>query len=94
MLREFDPRSREAGDLDVPDPYYGGDEGFDEVLDLVDAGTRGLLEALRARGPRLTSRTRWAPPRGAPVTEQPARGRRLHQRGLVRRARGRAAGCS
>ena len=50
MLREFDARSREAGDLDVPDPYYGGDEGFDEVLDLVDAGTRGLLEELRAEG--------------------------------------------
>ena len=50
MLREFDPRSRDAGDLDVPDPYYGGDDGFEEVLDLVDAGTRGLLERLRAEG--------------------------------------------
>ena len=49
LLREFDPAS-EGGDLDVPDPYYGGDEGFDHVLDLVDAATRGLLDSLRAAG--------------------------------------------
>jgi protein-tyrosine phosphatase len=48
MLREFDPRSRGAEDLDVPDPYYGGPDGFDEVLDLVDAGARGLLDEIRA----------------------------------------------
>lgn len=28
---------------DVPDPYYGGDEGFEEVLDIVQDGCRGLL---------------------------------------------------
>jgi len=28
---------------DVPDPYYGGPEGFEEVLDLVEAGCRDLL---------------------------------------------------
>src|SRR5215216_2683438 len=28
MLREFDPASDGAADLDVPDPYYGGDQGF------------------------------------------------------------------
>lgn len=32
---------------DVPDPYYGGPEGFDHVLDLVEAASRGLLEDLR-----------------------------------------------
>lgn len=35
-----------AGDLDetdVPDPYYGGQHGFERVLDLVEAGARGLL---------------------------------------------------
>jgi len=47
LLREFDPRSAGAPDLDVPDPYYGGDDGFDEVLDLVDAACRGLLEEIR-----------------------------------------------
>jgi len=50
MLREFDPASRDLDDLDVPDPYYGGDEGFEEVLDLVDAATRGLLDELRQTG--------------------------------------------
>ncbi len=34
---------------EVPDPYYGGDRGFDEVLDLVEAASGGLLEALRNR---------------------------------------------
>jgi low molecular weight protein-tyrosine phosphatase len=50
LLREFDPASADAGDLDVPDPYYGGDEGFEHVLDLVEAACRGLLDALRADG--------------------------------------------
>jgi protein-tyrosine phosphatase len=50
LLREFDPDSGGSGDLDVPDPYYGGDEGFEEVLDLVEAATRGLVDELRASG--------------------------------------------
>jgi protein-tyrosine phosphatase len=49
LLREFDPASRD-GDLDVPDPYYGGDQGFEHVLDLVEAATRGLLAELRSAG--------------------------------------------
>ncbi len=35
------------GDLDeeeVPDPYYGGAKGFSHVLDLVETGSRALLE--------------------------------------------------
>jgi low molecular weight protein-tyrosine phosphatase len=51
MLREFDPAT--AGDgaanLDVPDPYYGGEDGFDRVLDLVEAACAGLLDELRSR---------------------------------------------
>jgi protein-tyrosine phosphatase len=39
------------GDRDVPDPYYGGDDGFEEVLDLVDEGARGLLDEIEAGGP-------------------------------------------
>jgi protein-tyrosine phosphatase len=35
------------GDLDVPDPYYGGEDGFEEVLDLVEEAARGLLDELR-----------------------------------------------
>jgi protein-tyrosine phosphatase len=48
MLREFDPASAEHRDLDVPDPYYGGDGGFDQVYDLVQAACLGLLERIQA----------------------------------------------
>ncbi|HEX8119768.1 MAG TPA: low molecular weight protein-tyrosine-phosphatase [Solirubrobacteraceae bacterium] len=34
-------------DLDVPDPYYGGPDGFDEVLDQVEEACRALLEEIR-----------------------------------------------
>lgn len=36
-----------AGRPDVPDPYYGGDAGFEEVLDLVETACEGLLQTLR-----------------------------------------------
>jgi protein-tyrosine phosphatase len=48
LLREFDPASAD-GALDVPDPYYGGDHGFETVLDMIEAACRGLLDELRAR---------------------------------------------
>lgn len=32
---------------EVPDPYYGGDQGFDYVLDLVETAAEGLLEHLQ-----------------------------------------------
>ncbi len=35
-------------DLDVPDPYYGAGDGFERVLDLVQAASAGLLEQIRA----------------------------------------------
>ncbi len=47
LLRHFDPASPEHAS--VPDPYYGGPEGFDEVLDLCDAACRGLLAHIRER---------------------------------------------
>jgi protein-tyrosine phosphatase len=34
---------------EVPDPYYGGPNGFEEVLDLVEAAARGLIAHLRER---------------------------------------------
>lgn len=34
---------------DVPDPYYGGVEGFEEVLDLIELASRRLLERLSRR---------------------------------------------
>ncbi|CAK0739783.1 putative low molecular weight protein-tyrosine-phosphatase slr0328 [Gammaproteobacteria bacterium] len=33
---------------EVPDPYYGGPDGFEQVLDIVDAAARGLLTELQA----------------------------------------------
>lgn len=45
LLREFDP---EQGDLDVPDPYYGGREGFEAIYRIVERSVQGLLEALEA----------------------------------------------
>ena len=32
---------------EVPDPYYGGDDGFDHVLDLVEAASDGLITKLK-----------------------------------------------
>jgi protein-tyrosine phosphatase len=37
----------DLGRLEVPDPYYGDASGFDEVLDLTAAASRGLLAALQ-----------------------------------------------
>ena len=44
LFLEFAP---EAGIGEVPDPYYGGPNGFEDVLDLIEAASRGLLEHLR-----------------------------------------------
>lgn len=43
LFRDFDP---EPGDRQVPDPYYGGQEGFDAVYRMVDRTSRALLEHL------------------------------------------------
>lgn len=44
LFREFDP---EPGTGEVPDPYYGGEEGFVEVFEIVERTSRSLLEHLR-----------------------------------------------
>jgi len=46
LFLEFAP---DADAMDVPDPYYGGPNGFEEVLDLVEIAARGLLRQLRQR---------------------------------------------
>ncbi|MGH8824618.1 MAG: low molecular weight protein-tyrosine-phosphatase [Jiangellaceae bacterium] len=46
MLRTYDPAALAAGDLDVQDPYYGPDDGFNRVLDQVEAAVDGLVGAL------------------------------------------------
>ncbi|PAP79651.1 protein tyrosine phosphatase [Rubrivirga sp. SAORIC476] len=43
LFREFDP---EPGDYQVPDPYYGGPEGFDHVFDIADRTTDAILQRL------------------------------------------------
>ena len=44
MLIEF---ARRSGVDEVPDPYYGGPDGFELVLNLVEDAAEGLLEHLR-----------------------------------------------
>ncbi len=34
---------------EVGDPYYGGDQGFEDVLDMVEMATKGLLEHIRSQ---------------------------------------------
>ena len=46
LLRSWDAA---ADGPDVPDPWYGGPEGFDVVFDICDAGCTGLSAALFAR---------------------------------------------
>ena len=36
-----------GAELDVPDPYYGGDDGFEQVLDIVERSCEALLEEVR-----------------------------------------------
>ena len=44
LLLEFAPC---AGGIEIPDPYYGSAKGFEHVLDLCEAGVRGLLDYIR-----------------------------------------------
>lgn len=46
LFREFDPLG--GPDASVPDPYYGGIDGFEEVYMLVERTCKGLLQALES----------------------------------------------
>jgi len=46
-LKLFLEYAPEVGVSEVPDPYYGGAEGFEKVLDLIEAASRGLVSELR-----------------------------------------------
>ena len=51
MFRSFDPLAPEApgpGELDVPDPWYAGDDSFVEVIGMVERTCRSLLGELQA----------------------------------------------
>ena len=55
LMRSYDPAHASGATLhapDVPDPYYGGDEGFDRVYDMLVAACRGLLDELAAARPQ------------------------------------------
>lgn len=41
--------AQDLSEREVPDPYYGGDQGFERVLDLIEMGARALLEDVRQR---------------------------------------------
>jgi protein-tyrosine phosphatase len=49
MFRDFDPRATD-GDHDVPDPYLGDDDGFEQVLAIIERTVDTLVTALR-QGP-------------------------------------------
>lgn len=46
MLLDFAP---EAGRREIPDPYYGGPEAFEDMLALIEIGASGLLRHIRDR---------------------------------------------
>jgi len=46
-IRLFLSYSNRFAEREVPDPYYGGRQGFDHVLDLVEDASRGLLASLK-----------------------------------------------
>lgn len=45
-IRRFLDFAPGAGTEDVPDPFFGGKEGFDHALDLIEQAARGLFAAL------------------------------------------------
>lgn len=48
-VRPFLDYAPEHSEREVPDPFYGGHEGFELVLDLVEAASEGLLDDIRER---------------------------------------------
>ncbi|WP_269525815.1 low molecular weight protein-tyrosine-phosphatase [Coraliomargarita parva] len=46
-VRLFCEYCRNSRRQEVPDPYYGGARGFEDVLDLIEDGCAGLLDALK-----------------------------------------------
>jgi protein-tyrosine phosphatase len=52
MFREFDPEASEADD-EVPDPWYGGDEGFAVVLEMVERTADEIVARLPEIAPGL-----------------------------------------
>jgi protein-tyrosine phosphatase len=49
VVRPFLDFATNSPEREVPDPYYGGPDGFERVLDLVEEASEGLLEDIRER---------------------------------------------
>jgi protein-tyrosine phosphatase len=49
VVRPFLDFATNSPEREVPDPYYGGADGFERVLDLVEEASEGLLEDIRER---------------------------------------------
>ena len=49
-IRSFVSFCRHHQDARVPDPYYGGELGFQHVIGLLEDGCRGILESLQGKG--------------------------------------------
>ena len=49
-LAKFLTFAPHLGEEDVPDPYYGEGNGFETVLDMIEAASEGLLADIRASG--------------------------------------------
>jgi protein-tyrosine phosphatase len=55
LMRAYDPTLTDTDEreLDVPDPYYGGPEGFQHMYDMLDRAAQGLLNhLLQNKAPR------------------------------------------
>jgi protein-tyrosine phosphatase len=55
-IRPFLDFAPHVGTSDVPDPFFGGAEGFDHALDLIEAASRGLLASLTGENVGLRKR--------------------------------------
>jgi protein-tyrosine phosphatase len=55
-IRPFLDFAPHVGTKDVPDPFFGGTEGFDHALDLIEAASRGLLASLTGENVGLRKR--------------------------------------
>jgi protein-tyrosine phosphatase len=49
VVRPFLDFATDSPEREVPDPYHGGPEGFEHVLDLVEEASEGLLDDIRRR---------------------------------------------
>ena len=52
LMRSFDPACAGNREPEVPDPYYGGEAGFEDVYTMLEAACNGLLDELTTRSIR------------------------------------------